>query len=588
VDEVVAGNADTIKITLKKNNSITIEDNGRGIPIGINPTTKISTVDTVFTVLHAGGKFEEGAYKTSGGLHGVGASVVNALSKWVTVTVKREGKIMESKFENGGNIVQKLTQVGTTNRTGTTVSFSPDPLIFKNITFNSKMIIERIRESAYLFPNLSVEFTDEITGETVSFKAKEGIKEFVTYINEAKTPLHDVAYFKGKNNDIEVEAAFQYVTATNEIIVSFANAVKTREGGSHETAFKNALTSGINTIARKWNLLKDKDKDFEGDDVREGITAVISVMVPEKLIQYEGQTKNKLYTPEAGAAVKKVFGEKLIYWLEENRKQAEKIIEKALLSRDARVAAKKAREEIKQLKNINKPGAIKSSKLTPAQSRDYANNELFLVEGDSAGGTAKLARDKISQAIFPLRGKVINVEKAKLKDLLANEEISTLIAVCGTGIGSEFKYENLKYNKIIIMTDADVDGSHIQILLVTFFYRFMKPLIEKGHIYIAKPPLYKYTNLSNKTSKYVWDESEITALKNQNGRYEIQRYKGLGEMSAEQLRETTMDKKKREVIQVRIEDLVLAEKNINVLMGDNVVVRKDWIDENIDFTFESE
>ena len=589
VDEVISGNADTIRIILKKDNSIVVEDNGRGIPLGINPTTKLSTVDTVFTVLHAGGKFDDGAYKTSGGLHGVGASVVNALSEWLEVVVKKDGKVGYSRYKNGGHIDQPLKIIETTNRTGTMVHFKADSKIFRSIIFNPTIIKERIRETAFLYKNLKIIFNNEIDGESTTFMSENGISEYVDFINDGKSAIHKVAFFEGKSFDnIEVEIALQYTTSSSEIIISFANSVKTKEGGSHETAFKTALTETINEYARKWKLLKDKDKNFEGDDVREGLTAVISTRIPEKLIAYEGQTKNKLFTQEAYTAVKNIFEKKLMYWLEENKKYADKIIEKAIVSRDARIAARKAREDTKRLKNAGKQPLLLSGKLTPAQSKDPKENELFLVEGDSAGGTAKLARDKKHQAILPLRGKILNVEKAKLKDLLANEEICTIISCLGAGIGPEFKIEDLKYGKVIIMTDADTDGAHIQILLLTFFYRFMKPLIEHNKVFIALPPLYRVTNKNTKAITYAWDDQTLEEAKKKNPNHEIQRYKGLGEMNADQLKQTTMDITSRQMIKVTIEDAALAERRVNVLMGDNANIRKEWIDSNIDFAIESE
>ena len=588
VDEVISGNADTIKLILKKNGSITIEDNGRGIPTGVNQTTKLSTIDTVFTVLHAGGKFDDNAYKTAGGLHGVGSSVVNALSEWLTVTVKRENKIVESKYQNGGKIVQPAKVIGTTNRTGTTVSFKPDPTIFKITKFNPSVIKERIRESSFLHKNLKIVFEDENTNENITYFSKDGLVEYVKFINESKTTIGNVCNFSGKGtNNIEIDIALQYCSDSSETIISFANSVKTIEGGSHETGFKSALTESINEYARKWNLLKDKDKNLEGDDTREGLTAVISVRVPEAIISYEGQTKNKLFTQEANASVKKFFGEKFNFWLEENKNTATKIIQKAINARNARLAAKKAREDIKKIKN-SKQKLLLSGKLTPAQSKNYRENELFLVEGDSAGGSAKLARNKINQAILPLRGKILNVEKARLNDLLLNEEISTIISCLGAGVGNDFNIDDLKYNKIIIMSDADTDGAHIQILLLTFFYRFMKPLIEKGHVYVALPPLFKIKSKSSNNSQYAWNEQELEQIKLTMKNYEIQRYKGLGEMSADQLWETTMDPQKRSLIKVSITDAALAERRVNILMGDNSSLRKEWIDNNIDFNLEEE
>ena len=588
IDEVISGNADTIKVTLEKDNSITIKDNGRGIPTGKNLTTKLSTIDTVFTVLHAGGKFDDNAYKTSGGLHGVGASVVNALSEWMVVTVNRDNKVFESKYANGGKIVQEARQIGTTNRTGTTVSFKPDPKIFKNPIFNPSVIKERIRESSFLYKNLKIVFENKISNETDEYYSKNGISEYVGFINDGKNTITNIANFSGVSSDkIEVDIALQYTSDTSEIIISFANSVKTIEGGSHETGFKSALTESLNEYARKWNLLKDKDKNFEGEDVREGLTAIISVRVPEKIIAYEGQTKNKLFTQEAVSAVKKFFGERFTYWLEENKKDATKIIQKALLSRDARLAAKKAREETKKIKNANQ-SLLLSGKLTPAQSKQYNLNELFLVEGDSAGGTAKLARNKKHQAILPLKGKILNVEKARLRDLLANEEICTIISCLGAGIGNDFKIENLKYDKVVIMTDADTDGAHIQVLLLTFFYRFMRPLIEKGHVYVALPPLFRINSKSNNQIAYAWNEQDLEEQKSKFKSYEIQRYKGLGEMSAEQLWDTTMNPDSRIFLKVSIHDAALAERRVNILMGDNSTIRKEWINNNVDFSLEEE
>nr|QIQ09944.1 DNA topoisomerase IV subunit B [uncultured Mycoplasmataceae bacterium] len=587
IDEVISGNADTIRVTLHKDNSITVKDNGRGIPIGINSTTKLSTIDTVFTVLHAGGKFDDNAYKTSGGLHGVGASVVNALSEWLIVTVNRDNKVVESKYEHGGKIVQPTKVVGTTNRTGTTVTFKPDPLIFKNVTFNPSVIKERIRESSFLYKNLKIIFEDEINKETTEYYSTHGISEYVSFINDNKTTITNIASFSGVGSDnIEIDIALQYTNDTSDIIVSFANSVKTSEGGSHETGFKSALTECLNNYGRKWNLLKEKDKNFEGEDAREGLTAVISVRVPEKIIAYEGQTKNKLFTQEAVASVKKFFGEHFTFWLEENKKDAIKIVQKALLSRDARIAAKKAREDTKKIKNTNQT-LLLSGKLTPAQSKQYSENELFLVEGDSAGGTAKLARNKRHQAILPLKGKILNVEKARLRDLLANEEICTIISSLGAGIGNDFKIENLKYDKVVIMTDADTDGAHIQVLLLTFFYRFMRPLIEKGHVYVALPPLFRIASkLADKKIAYAWNEQDLEEQKHNFKSYEVQRYKGLGEMSAEQLWETTMNPDTRLFLKVSIQDAVLAERRVNILMGDNSQVRKEWINNNVDFTLD--
>lgn len=586
VDEVLAGNADLITITLKKDGSVSIRDNGRGIPVGKNATTGLSTVDTVFTTLHAGGKFDDSAYHSAGGLHGVGSSVVNALSRWCNVTVYRERKVFEAKYINGGKIDQPLKEIGTTNQTGTEVHFKPDDTIFSTVEFKASIIKERVREATYLFKGLTVVFKDEINKTEDTYVANNGIVEYVDYINETKTPIHKAASFKGESNKIAVEIALQYVNDSSETIISFANSVKTKEGGSHETAFKTALTEAINAYSRKNGLLKEKDKNFEGSDVREGLTALISVLVPESLVAYEGQTKNKLFTQEAYAAVKQVFNKQFGFWLEENKGPATKIINKALLARDARVAARKAREEVKKLKNKENKATFLSGKLVPAQSKEAELNEIFLVEGDSAGGSAKLARDKKHQAILPLRGKIINVEKAKLSDLLHNEEVSTIILALGAGINDDYDESALRYHKVVIMTDADVDGSHIRILLLTFFYRFMRKLIENGHVYIALAPLYKVTKKNSKEFAYAWNEQELEEIKNKFKTCEIQRYKGLGEMNADQLKETTMAKENRKMIKVTIEDAALAERRISTLMGDNASLRKTWIDENISFDLE--
>lgn len=586
IDEVLNGSANEIHVVLKKDGSILIKDNGRGIPSGKNASSGLSTIDTVYTVLHAGGKFDDGAYKVSGGLHGVGASVVNALCSWMTVKVQRDGKVFESLYKDGGKIAKPASQTGTTNRTGTTVQFMPDISIFKSITFNSNVIKERLHESSFLFKGLKINFLDEINPQNSAvFHAVNGIKEYVSFINESKKTYSKIAYFHGTKNEIEVEAAMQFSNDENEIFVSFANSIKTIEGGSHEIGFKLALTEIINDYAHKYKYLKERDKNFEGNDVREGLTAVISVKIPEKLISYEGQTKNKLFTQEAKFAVQKIISEQLYFFLEENKDDASKIIEKIIAARDARIAARKARENVRQIKNA-KSERVLFGKLTPAQTHDPQLGEIFLVEGDSAGGTAKTGRDRRFQAILPLRGKVINVEKSKLSDLLKNEEIISIISCLGTGISESFNIKNLRYHKVIIMTDADTDGAHIQILLLTFFYRYMRPLIERGMIYLAMPPLYKIISGDKKKSAYAWDEIEADEIKKSYGKYYIQRYKGLGEMNSDQLWETTMNPQTRQLIRVSLENAVQAERRVTVLMGESTNTRKIWINDNIDFSLE--
>ena len=587
IDEALAGYCKNIEIIINKDNSITVKDDGRGIPVGKHPKTGISTVETVYTVLHAGGKFGGGGYKVSGGLHGVGASVVNALSSRVTVTVYKDGKIYECKFANGGKTVQPLTEIGTceANRTGTTVTFKPDSEIFDTEIFDYETLKVRVRELAFLNRGLQLTLRDDRDEEDTQgekFLYEGGISEYVRFLNQNKTPIHDdIIHLEGEQDGIFFEVAMQYNNSYNDNIYSFVNNINTHDGGTHEEGVRRALTRVINNYARKTKMLKEKDEGLTQDDVKEGLTMIISCKHPNP--QFEGQTKGRLGNSEVRKIADNVFAEGFERFLMEHPTDAKIIIEKAMLASRARSAAKKAREATRKsdLTITNFFG-----KLTDCKSKDPTVSELFIVEGDSAGGSAKKGRDSMTQAILPLRGKILNVEKTRLDKALGNEEIKTIITAFGTGVGQDFDLDKLRYHKIIIMTDADVDGSHIRILLLTLFYRYFKPILEEGHVYAAQPPLFRV--MHGKTRKYCLDEAEkdryLASLpENIRNRAEIARMKGLGEMDAEELNETTMDINKRVLRKINVEDAMLADQVFTKLMGEDVEPRRKFIEENAGF-----
>ncbi|HIW12880.1 MAG TPA: DNA topoisomerase IV subunit B [Candidatus Salinicoccus stercoripullorum] len=592
VDEIINGYGDEITITINKDDSITVTDDGRGMPTGKHASGR-PTPEVIFTVLHAGGKFGSGGYKTAGGLHGVGASVVNALSSWVEIRIFRDGKIHEMSFKDGGKVDRPLKVTGKTKKTGTEVTFKPDPEIFKSGTvFHFETIMERMRESAFLQKGLKISITDRRPEEPLeeSFKYDDGLKAFIGFLNEGKDSIGEISMFSGEYNGILAEVSFQYNDQYSETIISFVNNVRTKDGGTHEVGFKTGFTRVFNEYARKINELKDKDKNLEGNDIREGLTAVVSVKVPEDLLQFEGQTKSKLGTSEARNVMEALMSDHLPYYLEENGALSTQLVKKAIRARKVRETARKAREEARNGKKKRKDTLL-SGKLTPAQSRNARKNELYLVEGDSAGGSAKQGRDRKFQAILPLRGKVINTERAKFEDIFKNEEINTIIHTIGAGVGNEFKVEDSNYDKIIIMTDADTDGAHIQVLLLTFFFNYMRPLFDAGKIYIALPPLFQLKKKvkGKEVVRYVWTEDELAEVQKELGKnVELQRYKGLGEMMPAQLWETTMNPDSRTLIQVRIEDEALSLKRVTTLMGDNVEMRRKWIESNVSFTLEEQ
>lgn len=594
VDEAMSGFGDKITVTLHKDGSVSIQDEGRGIPTGINKKTGQAAIHLIFSTLHSGGKFTESAYKTSAGLHGVGASVTNALSEWLDVTVWRDGKIHHIRYENGGKLVTPLEIIGNSNRHGTLFSFKPDTTIFKTVDFKWDTITNRLQESAFLLKKVHFFVKDERTGLEEEFYYENGLFEYIEIVNQNKVAMSDIIYFEddysGNGNNkysepMHMEIALQYSQNDyEETILSYVNNIRTKDGGTHETGFRASLTRALNDFATENSLVRNKMK-LEGSDIREGLTAIISLRIPEGILEFEGQTKGKLGTPEAQSAVNNFFYNKFIYYLHENHEFAVNLVRKCIDSQNARIAARKAKESLRKTKKP-KDELILSGKLTPAQSRDYHLNELFIVEGDSAGGTARTGRDRKHQAVLPLRGKPLNTDTNTMEKMLKNEEFATLINTIGAGYGQEFDLADCHYGKIVIMTDADTDGAHIQTLLLTFFYHYMKPLFKAGMVYIAVPPLYRISRVINKELRYVyaWDDASLEDAKKEIGPgYKINRYKGLGEMNAEQLWETTMNPQTRTFIRVNIDDPLQVEKRVSILMGKDASNRRKWIEENIDF-----
>lgn len=588
IDEALNGYGNEITITLEKDGSVTVEDHGRGMPVGKHKSG-VSTLQVIFTILHAGGKFtSHGGYTSAGGLHGVGASVVNALCTWCKVTVHDGKDIWSMTFEDGGSKIGKLEKVGKTNRTGSTVTFKPDPTIFKTVHFSYSTICERAQEDAFLLKGLKMIVRDKRKEEKeVIYQYEDGLKAFIDEVNQDHTPMHDSVSFRGESNQIVVEGCFQYTDEYQENIFSFTNMVRTRDGGSHETGAKQAFTKVFNEYVRKNGFLKEKDKGFDGNDVREGLTLVINLTIPEDYLQFEGQTKEKLGTPEAKPATEAVVSENLRYFLEENKEIANALVRKIIKAAQARNAARKARADIRNGKGKNRSERVLSGKLASAQSKDARRKELYLVEGDSAGGSAKQGRDSKYQAILPLRGKVLNTEKASLEAIEKNEELNTIIHALGAGVGANFTAEDSNYYKVIIMTDADDDGAHIQNLLLTFFYRYMRELITHEMLYIALPPLYRIAKGGKEYYLYTNEELDEKKAELKNG-YTITRYKGLGEMNATQLWDTTMNPESRTLLCVTIENAMMAEKRVTELMGDKAELRRNWIEDNVVFTLEDD
>lgn len=586
VDEALSGYGNKIVVTLHKDGSCSVLDEGRGIPVGINKETGKPAVELVFTELHAGGKFNNAVYKSAAGLHGVGASVTNALSTWLEVTVYLNGQISYMKFHNGGHIETPLQVIGTTKKHGTLVRFLPDPTIFSTVDFKWDTVYNHLQESAFLMRGVKFVLIDERNNQSQEFFYEKGLVEYVANLNQNKNPLTDIIDFNDVDQEtgISIDIALQYCRQDyNETIFSYVNNVRTRDGGTHETGFRMGITKAVNDFADANKLLKNKK--LEGTDIREGLTAIIALKIPENLLEFEGQTKGKLGTPQAVPVVSNFIYNQLTYFLNENKEVALNIIKKCLDSQQARIAARKAKDEARSTKKA-KTEIILSDKLTPAQSKDYLKNELFIVEGDSAGGTARQGRDPIHQAILPLRGKPLNTDSVSLERMLKNEEFATIINTIGAGFGQSFDVEDIRYGKIIIMTDADTDGAHIQTLLLTFFYHYMRPLITSGHVFVAVPPLYRVFKEVNHQmyQEYAWDDEGLEQAKKKIGAgYKVSRYKGLGEMNSIQLKETTMNIITRKLVQIDIEDPFLVEKRVGILMGNDTQVRRKWVEENVDF-----